>query len=85
MIGVYLSTFLVALDRTIIAAAIPKITDEFNSIEDINWYDSAYKLATACLFPISRRIYQLYSTKLGYILTLVIFEANLALCTSSVT
>jgi hypothetical protein len=35
MTGVYLSTFLVALDRTIIATAIPKITDEFNSIEDI--------------------------------------------------
>ncbi len=29
MIGIYLSMFIVALDRTIIATAIPKITDEF--------------------------------------------------------
>jgi hypothetical protein len=35
MISVYLSMFLVGLDRTIIATAIPRITDEFHSIEDI--------------------------------------------------
>jgi MFS family permease len=80
MIGMYLSIFLVALDRTIIATAIPKITDEFNSIEDIGWYGSAYMLATACLFPISGCIYRHYSTKWVFITSLVIFEAGLALC-----
>jgi MFS family permease len=80
MIGMYLSIFLVALDRTIIATAIPKITDEFNSIEDIGWYGSAYMLATACLFPISGRIYRHYSTKWVFITSLVIFEAGSALC-----
>jgi len=80
MIGMYLSIFLVALDQTIIATAIPKITDEFNSIEDIGWYGSAYMLAAACLFPISGRIYQLYSTKWVFIISLVIFEAGSALC-----
>jgi MFS family permease len=84
---VYLSIFLVAWDRTIIATAIPKITDEFNSIEDIGWYGSAYMLAAACLFPISGRIYQLYSTKWVFLISLVIFETGSALCgaaTSSV-
>ena len=80
MIGMYLSIFLVALDRTIIATAIPKITDEFNSIEDIGWYGSAYMLTAACLFPISGRIYQLYSTKWVFIISLIIFEAGSALC-----
>ncbi|OCK74400.1 putative aflatoxin efflux pump [Lepidopterella palustris CBS 459.81] len=80
MIGIYLSILLVALDRTIIATAIPKITDEFNSIEDIGWYGSAYMLATACLFPISGRIYQLYSIKWVFLIYLVIFEAGSALC-----
>jgi MFS family permease len=37
-------------------------------------------LATACLFPISGRIYQLYSTKWVYITSLVIFESGSALC-----
>ncbi|KUJ19414.1 MFS general substrate transporter [Mollisia scopiformis] len=80
MISNYLATFLVALDRTIIATAIPKITDEFNSIEDIAWYGSAYMLAAACLFPIAGRIYQLYSTKWVFLAFLVIFEIGSALC-----
>jgi hypothetical protein len=33
MICLYISMFLVALDRTILATAIPRITDEFNSID----------------------------------------------------
>lgn len=44
-----LSVFLVALDNTIIATAIPKITDHFNSLGDIGWYASAYLLTTAAL------------------------------------
>jgi MFS family permease len=80
LIGMYLSIFLVALDRLIIATAIPKITDEFNSIADIGWYGSAYMLAAACFFPISGRVYQLYSTKWVFIISLIIFEAGSALC-----
>src|SRR5271165_2530524 len=37
-------------------------------------------LATACLFPISGCIYQLYLTKWVFLISLVIFEAGLALC-----
>lgn len=35
-----LSVFLMALDNSIIATAIPKITDQFQSIPDIGWYGS---------------------------------------------
>ena len=35
-----LSVFLIALDNSIIATAIPKITDQFQSIPDIGWYGS---------------------------------------------
>lgn len=67
-------------DRTIIATAIPAITDEFRSINDIGWYGSSYMLAAACLFPISGRIYQLYSTKSTYIGSIIIFEIGSAIC-----
>jgi hypothetical protein len=36
-----LSVFLMALDNTIIATAIPKITDQFHSLDDVGWYGSA--------------------------------------------
>lgn len=44
-----LSVFLVALDNTIIATAIPKITDHFNSLGDVGWYGSSYLLTTCAL------------------------------------
>ncbi|KIW99543.1 uncharacterized protein Z518_11282 [Rhinocladiella mackenziei CBS 650.93] len=83
IIGIYLSIFLVALDRTIIATAIPRITDEFNSIQDIGWYGSAYMLTAACFNPISGRVYQLYSTKWVFLLSIVIFEAGSSLAALS--
>ena len=33
-----LAVLLVALDQTIIATAIPRITDQFQSVKDIGWY-----------------------------------------------
>jgi len=35
-----LSVFLMALDNSIIATAIPKITDQFQSLPDVGWYGS---------------------------------------------
>lgn len=49
VIALCLSVFLVALDNTIIATAIPKITDRFNSLGDVGWYASSYLLTTCAL------------------------------------
>lgn len=56
------------------------MTDEFNSIEDIGWYGSAYMLAAAYSFLVFGRIYQLYSTKWVFLGSIVIFEVGSALC-----
>ncbi|KAL9106893.1 MAG: hypothetical protein Q9227_008141 [Pyrenula ochraceoflavens] len=37
ILSLYLCAFLVALDRTIIATAIPRITDDFHSLGDVGW------------------------------------------------
>ena len=37
LLSIYLSVFLVALDRTIIATALPQITDHFDSFADVGW------------------------------------------------
>ncbi|KAJ7197953.1 major facilitator superfamily domain-containing protein [Mycena pura] len=42
-----LSVFLFALDNTIIATAIPHITDQFQSLDDVGWYGSACVFSTA--------------------------------------
>ncbi|KAF1847688.1 MFS general substrate transporter, partial [Cucurbitaria berberidis CBS 394.84] len=76
----YLSFFLVALDRSIIATAIPAITNTFNSIEDIGWYGSAYMLTCAIFNPLFGKVYQLYDTKRTFLVSIVIFEVGSALC-----
>jgi hypothetical protein len=59
-----MAVFLVALDQTIISTAIPKITDEFDSINDIGWYGSSYLLTTTALQPTFGRIYTIFSVSL---------------------
>ena len=44
MVGISLAAFVVALDRTIVANAIPHITDDFKSPDDAGWYGSAASL-----------------------------------------
>lgn len=63
MLSNFLAIFLVALDRTIIATAIPRITDDFKSLGDIGWYGSAYMLTTAASQLLFGRIYKFYDTK----------------------
>ncbi|KAJ5569454.1 uncharacterized protein N7459_008884 [Penicillium hispanicum] len=72
--------FLVALDRTIIATAIPKISDQFHAIEDIGWYASAYLLSSSATQLLWGRIYTFYSTKTLFLAAVVVFEVGSALC-----
>lgn len=76
----FLSLFLVALDRTIITTAIPRITDEFNSLGDVGWYGSAYMLASATSQPLFGRIYKHYSMKWIFLINVFIFEIGSAIC-----
>lgn len=43
-----LCVFCVALDNTILAVAIPRITDGFQSLDDVGWYISVYLLTSCC-------------------------------------
>ncbi|KAK8059901.1 major facilitator superfamily transporter [Apiospora saccharicola] len=80
MLSIFLSMFLVALDRTIIGTAIPKITDDFHSIGDIGWYGSAYQLTTAASQLLFGRIYRFYNIKWTFLISVFIFEVGSAIC-----
>ncbi|KAJ7473143.1 DHA14-like major facilitator [Mycena galericulata] len=81
-----LSIFLVALDNTIITTAIPKITDQFNSLDDVGWYGSACVLATTAgtqlLFG---KFYSHFSIKPVYVISIAIFELGSLLCGAAPT
>ncbi|KAF7312051.1 DHA14-like major facilitator [Mycena indigotica] len=85
IVALCLSVFLVALDNTIIATAIPRITDEFKSLDDISWYGSAYLLATAATQLLFGKFYSFLPIKWVYITAITIFEIGSAVCGAAPT
>lgn len=83
-IGLALATFVVALDNTIIATAIPQITTVFNSLNDVGWYGSAYLLTTTSLQPSFGKIYTYFNIKWTYLTALVLFEVGSIICAAAV-
>ncbi|KAI1540145.1 ProP Permease of the major facilitator superfamily [Pyrenophora tritici-repentis] len=82
-IGLCLTTFVIALDNTIIATAIPKITTYFNSLDDVGWYGSSYLLTTTSLQPSFGRVYTYFDVKYTYLIALVIFEVGSVICAAA--
>lgn len=82
-LGLCLATFTVALDNTIIATAIPKITSVFDSLGDVGWYGSSYLLTTTSLQPSFGRIYTYFNVKWTYIFALVLFELGSVICAAA--
>ncbi|KAL4736631.1 major facilitator superfamily domain-containing protein [Aspergillus similis] len=80
ILGLYLSVFLVALDQTIIGVAIPEITNQFKSIEDIAWYGSAYFLTSTALQPSFGRLYKIFSAKWAFLCAVFVFELGSLIC-----
>ncbi|KAL6860390.1 hypothetical protein ACO1O0_004418 [Amphichorda felina] len=78
--SVLVNMFLVALDRIIIATAIPKITDEFHSLSDVGWYGSAYLLASASFQLLFGKVYTFYPVKTVLLGNVVLFELGSAVC-----
>ncbi|TVY38480.1 Efflux pump, partial [Lachnellula occidentalis] len=80
IIGIALSVFLISLDRTIITTAIPFITNEFGSYDDIGWYGSAYLLTASAFQPLYGRIFMLFNMKWSYLTALGLFELGSLIC-----
>ncbi|KAK3625426.1 hypothetical protein LTR56_020429 [Elasticomyces elasticus] len=75
-----LSIFLVALDTTIVATAIPQITDDFHSLDDVGWYGSGFFMTTAAFQSLWGKAYKYFTIKLVYLLAIVIFEIGSLVC-----
>ncbi|KAK7421237.1 hypothetical protein QQX98_002369 [Neonectria punicea] len=75
-----LAVFVMALDNSIIATAIPKITDEFHSLNDVGWYGSAYMLTGASLQLFFGKFYTFWTIKWTFLATVGIFEVGSLIC-----
>ncbi|KAK4139653.1 major facilitator superfamily domain-containing protein [Dichotomopilus funicola] len=76
IVSVFLTMFLVSLDRTIISTAVPSISNEFHSLSDVGWYGSAY-LLTCCAFQLLfGKVYTVFSTKVVFLASTFLFEVG---------
>ncbi|TAQ84789.1 hypothetical protein B7494_g6895 [Chlorociboria aeruginascens] len=72
--GLMMGVFVMALDNNIIATAIPRITTDFHSLDQVGWYGSAYLLTQMSLQPTFGKIYTYFRVKWIYLSALFIFE-----------
>ncbi|OAA55530.1 Major facilitator superfamily domain, general substrate transporter [Niveomyces insectorum RCEF 264] len=80
VIALILTTILVAMDMTIVATAVPKITDDFHGLDKATWYASAYLMCLGGSQPTWGKIYKYFPLKAAYLSALFLFEVGSALC-----
>ncbi|KAI0616578.1 Major facilitator superfamily transporter [Pyrenophora tritici-repentis] len=76
---------LASLDNTIITTAIPAITDEFHSLQDIGWYGSSFFVTTAATQALWGRLYTFFPLKWTYLLSIFLFEVGSTICGAAPT
>ncbi|KAJ6028407.1 hypothetical protein N7540_003983 [Penicillium herquei] len=80
ILALVLTMFIVALDMTIVATAIPKITDEFHSLDQVGWYGSAFFLTLATFQSTWGKLYKYFNLKYSFLASGVLFEVGSLIC-----
>ncbi|KAJ5199662.1 hypothetical protein N7491_009540 [Penicillium cf. griseofulvum] len=80
VVALGMSIFLVALDMTIVATAIPRITDQFHSLDDASWYGSAFLMTTGGFQSTWGKVYKFFPLKISFLLAVFIFEVGSLIC-----
>lgn len=62
------------------ATAIPTITEQFKSLDDVGWYGSAYLITSCSMYLIFGKLYALLPIKTTYLVSLSIFEIGSLVC-----
>jgi hypothetical protein len=75
-----LSMFLASLDMTILATAIPSITAQFHSLNDVGWYGSAFFLTLASSTPAWGKSYKYFDLKTVFLIAISVFEVGSLIC-----
>jgi MFS transporter, DHA2 family, glioxin efflux transporter len=80
VVALVLAIFLVALDMTIVATAIPRITDQFHSLDQVGWYGSAFFLTLASFQSTWGKAYKYFPLKASFLISIFIFEVGSLIC-----
>ncbi|KIJ68901.1 hypothetical protein HYDPIDRAFT_79646 [Hydnomerulius pinastri MD-312] len=78
--GLMCSTFLAALDQTIVATALPTIVADLGGGSNYSWVGSAYMLAAGAFGPLYGKLSNMFGRKPILYASIVIFLVGSALC-----
>ena len=80
VLALVLSIFLVSLDLTIVATAIPKITGEFHGLHDVSWYSAAFFMTIGGFQSAWGKAYKYFPLKTNFLVSIFIFELGSLIC-----
>lgn len=63
----------IGLDMSIVATAVPSITDEFHTVADVGWYSSAFRLCACSFAFMFGKIYKLFPLRPTFMASIVVF------------
>ena len=78
--SVLISTFLFALDNTIVADIQPAIVDRFGDVSKLSWLAVAFLAAAIGTNLFWGKMYSQFDAKFMYLFTVFLFEAGSAIC-----
>ncbi|CAG8953380.1 hypothetical protein HYFRA_00010127 [Hymenoscyphus fraxineus] len=68
------------LVQTIITTAIPSLTKEFHSLEDVGWYGSAMFFPLAATQSVWGKAYKYFHVKIVFLISILVFEVGSLIC-----
>ena len=74
--GVLLGMLLAALNQTIVATALPRITEDLGGLAHYSWVFSAYMLASTVTVPIYGRLSDIHGRRPFFAIGIVVFMAG---------
>lgn len=85
VLAILSSTFLFALDNTIVADVQPVIVEHFDSVSKLSWLSVAFLIGAAATNLVWGKIYGQFNAKWTYIFCVTLFEVGSAICGAAPT
>ena len=83
LLALMLSTFLIAIDSTVLSTAVPTIVAEFGGFEQFAWLFSIYMLAQAASVPVYAKLSDIIGRRPVIYIGIVLFLIGSVLCASA--
>lgn len=85
LVGLMLGFFLAALDQTIVATALPRMSADLHGVAHLSWVVSSYLLTSTAATPIYGKLSDLYGRRIMLQIAITIFLLTSALCAMAST